>query len=128
VDQDRARAIVKLVEILDERQADPEGVELVEVASGKGVLIVGPSCLLRKMPGLHLVEVSPLRHLLVLDSGTSVELLEVSLMDMLSDLAEGNTHERRLLKKLHRELNRLRREGRITRGEIILFRTTPFTK
>ena len=125
VNSDRARAIVKLIEMLDERQGDPEGVELVEVAPGKGVLIVGPSSLLRKIPGLHLVEVSPLRHLLVLDSGTSVELLEVSLTDMLEDLAETDIHERRLLDKLRSQLNRLRREGRITRGEIILFRTAP---
>src|SRR5215471_1223002 len=68
IDADRARAIVKATESVMRKSI--EGVELVEVAPGLGVIVVGPSDFLRKIDWLQLVEIAPARYLLSIPPGT----------------------------------------------------------
>ena len=47
-------------------------VEVVEMVADIGLLVVGPSALLRRIPFLHLVEVSAGRYLMALTPGNDV--------------------------------------------------------
>src|SRR5215813_253062 len=63
INADRARAIVKVTDAAMPEGAKQEGVRVVEVSPGLGVIIVGPSQMLRKIQWLRLVEVAPTRFL-----------------------------------------------------------------
>src|SRR5687768_11664919 len=59
---DRGQAIVKLTEAaLRGGAASHSHVEIVTMADKTGLLVVGPSEVLRRIPFLHLVEVAPAR-------------------------------------------------------------------
>jgi hypothetical protein len=128
VDADRARAIAKVTEAAVGRDR-PENrqVELVEIAPGRCVVVVSQSEYLRRIPWLKLVEISPARNLLIIPSGTPIETLEVSLLDLIEDAAP-DFQEVAMLKQLRVTLSRLRREGRVTKGEIIFFATQPLAE
>ncbi len=127
VDADRARAIAKVTEAAVGRDR-PENrqVELVEIAQGRCVVVISQSECLRKIPWLKLAEISPARNLLIIPPGTPIETLEVSLLDLIEDAAT-DPNEMAMLKQLRATLSRLRREGRVTKGEIIFFTTRPTT-
>ncbi len=127
VDSDRARAIAKVTEAAVGRDR-PENrqMEMVEIAPGRCVLVVSQSEYLRRIPWLKLVEISPARNLLIIPPGTPIETLEVSLMDMIEDTGT-DPKAVAMLKQLRTTLSRLRREGRVTKGEIIFFTTRPVT-
>lgn len=120
VDPDRASAIVKVVDA-----AAPGGgggcppVEVVEVAPGTAVILIGPSRRLREIPWVRLAEVSPGRHLVTLTSGTSIELLEVAILDLLESLPPEDDGERAILLELRRLLGSSRRDRRITKFEML---------
>ena len=60
IDMDRARAIVKLTDAAMPLDSTAQKkIDIVEVAPGLGIIIVGPSRLLQKVHGLRLVEVAP---------------------------------------------------------------------
>jgi hypothetical protein len=125
VDADRARAIAKVTEAAVGRDR-PENrqVELVEIAPGRCVVVVSQSEYLRKIPWLKLAEISPARNLLIIPPGTPIETLEVSILDLIEDEAT-DPKAVTMLKQLRSTLSRLRREGRVTKGEIIFFTTRP---
>jgi hypothetical protein len=52
-------------------------VELVEVEPGLGIILVGPTRMLEKIAGLRLAEVAPLRFLITLSRGTSIDSIEL---------------------------------------------------
>src|SRR5262245_25135497 len=71
IDKDRARAIVKITDAAMPDDRNPRRqIELVEVAPGLGIIIVGPSRLLQRIEWLRLVEVAPMRFLLAIPPGT----------------------------------------------------------
>jgi hypothetical protein len=121
VDSDRAKAIVKLVDraLVSGRKA-PGFVEIVRVAPGKAIILVGCSRYLARIPWLRLVEVAPARNLISVLPGTSIETLEVALHDLLEEVPPRQTIEREMLEKLWRTLRESRR-GRKTSKEEILF-------
>jgi len=77
INADRARAIVKVTDAAMPEGAKQEGVRVVEVSPGLGVIIVGPSQMLRKIQWLRLIEMAPTRFLLTIPLGTSIEAIEV---------------------------------------------------
>ena len=90
INPDRAQAIVKATHAAMPRKANGhKRVELVEVMPGLGVLIVGPSRYLQKIKWLRLVELAPMRYLLVVPSGTAIDSLEVAIIDLLENLEPG---------------------------------------
>jgi hypothetical protein len=55
----------------------------VDMAPGKSLIVVGPSQVLRKIPWLNMIEITPTRYLLTIPPGMSIEALEVTLIDLI---------------------------------------------
>jgi hypothetical protein len=111
INPDRAQAIVKAVGTA--APLDPKhqkSVELVEVAPGLGIILVGPSQYLKRIKWLRLVELAPMRYLLTIPSGTAVDSLELALVDLLENVKSLDKWERSILEQL-RELMRTSRVG-----------------
>ena len=100
-------------------------VELAPVSSTQSVILVANSRSLRTIPWLNLIKVSPARNLLSIQPGTPIERLEVTIDDLLEDLADGDPVERELIGQLRRCLRGTRRSRRVTRGEILFVERQP---
>ena len=119
INPDRSRAIVKCVETAMEKGDPPvKPVELIEVSPGKALLVIGPSSCLRQIEWLHLVEIAPFRYLLVLPSGTAVEVLEVTIQDLLRNF-ELDSSESVLLTELLGIIGHQRRSKSISKAELL---------
>ncbi len=120
-DQDLTRAIAKVIDIATER-AFPKGssFEVVKVAPHNSVLIVGSDTLLSRIPWLRLVEISPGRNLIAIPSGTSLESLEVAILEVIEGMASAAETEKSLLKEFCKYVGRLRRHNRVSRAEIMI--------
>ena len=124
VDRDRARAIVKVTDAtVDDNLPADKLVEVVEVEPGMGVILVGPSACLRRIPWLKLVEVAPARHLLVIPTGMPIDSLEVAIMDLLDDLLPDDHRERTILKELELKIRQLRRGKKVSKAELLFIDT-----
>ncbi len=122
IDPDRARAIVKLTEAampLDAKRQNQ--VDLVEVSPGLAIIIIGPSQLLQKIKWLRLVEVAPMRFLLSIPLGTSIDTLELSILELLEEITQDGEHS--LLTQLRDLIRRLRRGGRLSKAELLFVDT-----
>jgi hypothetical protein len=121
VNQDRAKAIVTLAKTIPNHgNGAPPSVEIIHVASQIGLLIVGYSQALRKIPFLHLVEVAPGRFLLALDSGNDFHTLEIAIQDILEELTADQEYERTLISTLLEKVKSLRKSERVSMAEILL--------
>jgi hypothetical protein len=101
VDPDRGRAIVKLAQNASwntSRERPP--VEIVEFAGNTGLVVVGSSEPLKKVPFLKLVEVAPARYLLALAPEHHFSQLEISLNDLLEDYCDEVSTDRELISGL----------------------------
>ena len=126
VDPDRAKAIVKLVEMMLEASEKSRNlVEMVPVSPAKAFILVANSRLLRGIPWLRLVEVAPARYLLSLLPGTSIEKLEVTLSDLLDAVPASEPVERDLLESLRHCLRGPRRHQTVTKEEILFVAVEP---
>ena len=125
IDLDRAKAIVKCVETTT-RQAwpdDTQKVEVIQVSKETGLIVVPPSKSLRSIPWLQLIEIAPCRFLLAVPSGTAIESLEITLVDLLETLSEDEITEKTLLTDLRHKLSRHRQKEGLTKGEILFINT-----
>lgn len=124
IDLDRARAIVKVTDAVIPAEARQQSlVDLVEVSPGLAVILVGPSPRLRKIEWLRLVEVAPLRFLLSIPTGTSIDSLELAVLDLLEDPTLDDDSERSLLIQLKDLIGGLRRRGQLSKGEMLFVDT-----
>ena len=120
IDHDRARALVRVTDMaLPDTVPGEELVDVVEVARGLGMILVGPSRYLRNLPFVRLVEIAPSRYLLTIPSGTSISQVEVALSDVLEEVPDHERQERDLLKTLHMHLRRLRRAEQVSKAEVL---------
>jgi hypothetical protein len=120
IDRDRSQAIVKLTKSALGRDESPRPmVEVVEMVDDIGLLVVGPSALLRRIPFLHLVEVSAGRYLMALAPGNDMKSLEIAITDMVDDLPERDERERALLLELLGHLRKLRKKDRVSMAELL---------
>jgi hypothetical protein len=94
-------------------------VEVVQMADNTGLLVVGPSTVLRSIPFLHLVEVAPARFLLAMDPGHDYRSLELALRDELEDVPESDERERGLITQLLERITHLRKSARMRMAEIL---------
>jgi hypothetical protein len=126
INPDRAQAIVKATDAAMPRKASghKQRVELVEVMPGLGVIIVGPSRYLQKIKWLRLVEVAPMRYLLVVPSGTAIDSLEVAIIDLLENLDQGEEWEKAILEQLRDMMRSLRLGGKLSKAELMFIDTT----
>ena len=124
IDRDRARAIVKLAAHQTEGgRHGSQAVEVVSVAPGAGIILVGPLRALRRLDSLQLVEVVPGRFLLTIPTGTAIERLEMELLDLLDDLPRDMEPERPGLEKLRALLGQQRKKRAVTKREFLLIAT-----
>lgn len=124
IDPDRAQAIVKLAgREAKRRNTRPPAVDVVEVAPGCGIILVGPMRSLEQIRVLRLVEVAPDRYLLTIPSGTAVESVEIALLDMMEGLSPEQASEKAALEQLRGILGRQRRNETISKREMLLIDT-----
>jgi hypothetical protein len=121
VDRDRAHAIVRLAgHECFQRQASSAEVEIIEIAPGSSIILVGPMRALRRISLLRLVEVAPRRFLLTIPSGTAIEALEMELLDTLESLSADEEAERPGLERLRQILNQQRKKKTVSKREFLL--------
>jgi hypothetical protein len=124
IDTDRARAIVMVTEAaLPNEQKRQKLIEIAEVMPGLGVIIVGPSRLLPKIKWLRLVQVSPMRYLLAIPSGTPIESLELAVLDLLENAQSHERREQALLTQLRDLIRTLRRKEGLFKAEMLFINT-----
>ena len=124
VDSDRGRAIVKVTSAAVPGGTESrKSVEVVEVTPGLGIILVGPSKPLPKIKGLRFVEVAPARFLLVIPSGTSIDSLELAIVDALEEAKGDDDWQHSILVDLKDLVRRLRRQGLISKGEMLFIDT-----
>jgi hypothetical protein len=124
IDTDRARAIVKATEAaIPNNPADQKLIEVVEVQNGLGIIIVGPSKLLQRIEGLRMVEVAPLRFLLTIPLGTSIDSIELSVIDLVESQAATDEWERTLLVELRDLIRELRQRRELSKAEMLFVDT-----
>ena len=125
IDPDRTRAVVKVTEaVLGTGRGYFKPVELVEMAPGKSLIVVGPSKALKQIPWLKLIEIAPARYLLTVPSGTPIEALEVALRDLFhKPELEKNERETAVLNELLNLIGQQRRTLRLSKAEVLIIDT-----
>jgi hypothetical protein len=125
IDPDRSCAVVKVTEaVVGAGKERFKPVELVEMAPGKSLIVVGPSKVLRKIPGLKIIEIARTRYLLTIPSGTSIEALEVAMRDLsLNPEIQKNERENTILQDLLNLISYQRRTQRLSKAEILIIDT-----
>jgi hypothetical protein len=124
IDPDRARAIVKITDAAIPPDVKRQKlVELVEVAPGLAIVIVGASHLLQRIKWLRLVEVAPMRYLLSIPLGTSIDSLELAVIELLEEAKTYDDRERSLLQQLRDLMRKIRRRGDFSKAEILFVDT-----
>jgi hypothetical protein len=126
IDPDRACAVVKVTEaVMGSGQAQFKPVELIEMAPGQSLIVVGPSKTLKKIPWLKLIEIARARYLLTVPSGMSIEALEVALRDQIPNPElQKNERENAILQELLNVIGHQRRSQRLSKAEILIVDTT----
>jgi len=123
-DKDLAQAIVKVTDRATQRDF-PKGssYEVVKVAPHKSVFIVGSNTHLANIQWIKLVEVAPNRNLITIPPGTSLELLEVSVLELIENMPSDEFKDQALLKEFCKYVGRLRRNNKMSTVEILLVDT-----
>jgi hypothetical protein len=120
---DRAQAIVDLTNgALSQKGGSRPPVEIARVADNVGMIIVGPSQALRRIPFLKLVEITAGRYLLALMEGSNFNTLELAIRDQLDELAPSDKWELKLLTQLLENVKKLRQTDRVSMAEILFVR------
>ena len=122
IDVDRASAIVKIVDSTSPANGQGKLVEIVKVGATAGVILVAASQSLRRIPWLKLAEVRPGRYLLTVVPGTTIESLEVMLLDILESLPRNDEYERAILEELRRVISSNRRSQQLEKFEMLYVR------
>ena len=124
INPDRAQAIVKAVGTAVPLDAKHQKqVELVQVAPGVGIILVGPSRYLKRIKWLRLVEIAPMRYLLTIPSGTAVDSLELAVVDLLENVKLLAEWERAILEQLRDLLRTLRVGDKLYKEELLFIDT-----
>ena len=124
INPDRAQAIVKAVGTAMPLDAKHQKqVELVQVAPGVGIILVGPSRYLKRIKWLRLVEIAPMRYLLTIPSGTAVDSLELAVVDLLENVKLLDEWERSILEQLRDLLRTLRVGDKLYKEELLFIDT-----
>jgi hypothetical protein len=125
IDPDRAKAVVKATEaVVGGKTGRPKPVELVEMAPGKSLIVIGLCRALKEIPWLRLIEIVPTRFLLTIPPGTPIEALEVALRDLSSDPGVmTEPFEVAVLGELIDLIGHHRRSLRLSKAEVLIIGT-----
>jgi hypothetical protein len=119
---DRAQAIARLVDAAVPNEETRPRVEVAKTGTHTGLIVVGPSQRLKKIPFLQLVEIAPTRFLLALERGHDFRSLEIALRDVLDETDANEENEHSLLTELLEHIQRLRKSARVSMAEILFVR------
>ena len=125
IDRDRARAIVQATDTAAGARLPRTAVDIVNIDDESAVVIIGPCAALTEVPWIRTVEIAPGRSLISVEPGTSVDTLEVALVDLLEDERVEAPSERLILEQLLAIVRRRRRDRTITKGEILFVPPEP---
>jgi len=122
IDRDRTHAVVKVTEAVAKADAERfKPVELVEMAPGKSLIVVGPTKSLAQIPWLKLIEIARGRYLLTVPSGTPIEALEVQLRDLFHEPeTQKDERETVIVQELLNIIGKQRRTRRLSKAEILI--------
>ena len=120
IDADRAKAIVKCVENTLATKPRHNTIEVIEISEKEGVMVVGPCKILETIPWIKLIEIAPYRYLVSQPVGTSIESLEIALIDILEKIPEEHSEEREMLKSIRHQIKQQRKKEAIHTREILL--------
>ncbi len=124
IDKDRGLAITKTVDsLIPDGKLRPPLLEIVKVCEGQGLIVIGHSKALSRIPGLQLAEISPMRYIISVQSGTSVDSLELAILDLIDHMPASEALEIALLLKLRHTLKTIRRKHAVTKAEILFVST-----
>ena len=124
INSDRGMAITKAVDALvSESSLQQPTLEIVQVCDGQGLIVIGYSKALSQMPGVQLVEISPVRYLVSLPPGCSADSFELALIDLIDHLPASQASEANLLQKLREILKGIRRKQGMRKAEILFVPT-----
>ena len=124
INSDRGMAITKAVDALvSESGLQQPTLEIVQVCDGQGLIVIGHSKALSQMPGVQLVEISPVRYLVSLQPGCSADSFELALIDLIDHLPASQASEANLLQKLREILKGIRRKQGMRKAEILFVPT-----
>lgn len=124
IDADRAVAIAKAVDAaLGDAKAPVPFVGELPLPRGRTLITVADNRLLRTIPWLTLIEIAPGRHIISAEMGTTVEQLEVALVDLIETADDAAEAERDALRQLLDNLRTPRRNRTVDLAEILVFRT-----
>lgn len=120
VNNDRARAIVQVTDAAVGARGDGfPPVEVIEMSKGKSLIVVSECACLDGLPWLRLISIAPGRNLLTLDPGTSLESLEIALMDLESRDPPLSDREAAVVRGIRECLTSHRRLRRMSKAELI---------
>ncbi|MBN1237365.1 MAG: hypothetical protein JXB36_02635 [Gammaproteobacteria bacterium] len=120
IDEDRAKAIVKLVDaFVESGTRDGPKVEIIEMAPGTGIVLIPPNRSLRSLPWVRMIEVAPTRYLLAIVPDAPVEKIEVALLDLIDDARGTAPEDVPVLELLVEKLRELRRGKKISLAQIL---------
>ncbi|MBI2838880.1 MAG: hypothetical protein HYX75_11225 [Acidobacteria bacterium] len=121
LNRDRARAIARATEsaLAPATRSSSMRVDVVEVAPEIGLIVVGPSRKLLRIPWLRLAEIAPGRHIITILPGTSIETLELAIGDILDDAVDSEEDEMATLRDLLAWIRTLRRAHHLTKAELL---------
>jgi hypothetical protein len=119
INPDRAKAIVKAV---DWTTRDPWILpQIVETETGIRLMIIPPCESIRKLDWIRLIEISPFRHLISIEPGTSIEKIEVGLNDLIETSGNATPDEMAILNSIRQQLTETRRTESVQKAEILIF-------
>jgi hypothetical protein len=116
---DRAHAIAQASDFVVQSNGKAPPIEILEVAPGIAVILVAAIPSLKKIPWLKLIKIYPTCHLLTVVPGTSIESIEVAILDVIDDLGPNEESERATLMALLGQIRQRRRDREITKAEIL---------
>lgn len=124
IDSDRGLAITRSVDALvSDASLQRPPLEIVQICDGQGLIVIGYSKVLSRMPGVQLVEISPLRYLISMQPGGSVDSFELALIDLIDHIPASEDSEVAMLLELREILKRIRQTQGVTKAEILLVPT-----
>jgi hypothetical protein len=120
IDKDRGSAITKTVDsLIPEGNLQLPPLEIIKICDGQGLIVIEYSKALSRIPGIQLIEIAPVRYIISVQSGASVDSLELALIDLIDHMPASEASEIPLLVELRKTLKSLRRNQSITKAEIL---------
>lgn len=120
VDADRAKGIVKCVENTLSNEIDKK-LKILKISEQEGVLTIGPCNILKQIPHIKLIEISPLHYIVSKPVGTTFEMIEIAIIDLLEKIGDDQAEEKEILVNIRKYLKKHREKNALQTREIILF-------